>query len=96
MGTINIDDVIQQIKSLFNNFGNNNYSFTVDYDESTDGLYCNYSPYPNDDGYAVSGDLLTVTDTSQSDLEKLKDWLEKNGIQSRTGCGWDYIWGWRE
>lgn len=93
---INIEDVIQQIESLFNNFGNDNHSFTVDYDEQIDGLYCNYALYPNDEGYAVSGDLLFVTQTSQNNLKKLQHWLEEKEIHSRKECEWNYFWRWKE
>lgn len=92
----NIDDVIKETETLFKSFGNDNRAFTVDYDYDTDGLYCNYVPYPNDLGYAVSEDLLFVNDTSQKDLKKLKDWLEEKRIFSRTECEWDYFWGCKE
>lgn len=87
---IDIREIIQKIESLYNNFGNNSHSFTVDYDQETDGIYCNYVPYPNDDGFAVSGDLLIMDETSQTDLKKLKDWLDEKGIHSRSGCEWDW------
>lgn len=87
---IDISEIIQKIESLYNNFGNNSHSFTVDYDQETDGIYCNYVPYPNDDGFAVSGDLLIMDETSQTDLKKLKDWLDEKGIHSRSGCEWDW------
>lgn len=90
-----IDNVIKQIESLFNSLGNDNRSFTVDYDNKTGGIYCNYAPYPNDNGYAVSEDLLFVDDTSQDNLKRLEEWLKEKKIYSREGCEWDYLWGWK-
>ena len=95
---ITIEEVIKKIESLYNCYTTKNDSgcFTVDYDSTSDGIYCNYVPNPNDWGHAVSGDLLCVSETAQDDLKKLKDWLEEKRIFSRSGCEWDYFWGYKE
>lgn len=92
----NIDDVINQIDALFTNYNRSTRQFTVDYDEAVDGLYCHYTPYINDCGYAVSDILLYIYEASQADLEQLKEYLDKQGICFRDGCEWDVIWGWKD
>lgn len=89
-----IEQIIQQIDELFRKFNRDTRAFTVDYDEATDGVYCNYAPYVNDTGFAVSEDLLTVNDTSKEELQILQDFLNKNNIRSRTGHEWCVTWGW--
>lgn len=93
---MDIRNIIEQIDDLFRKFNRDTNRFTVDYDEQTDGLYCNYVPYVNDRGYAVSDDLLYVCDTSKEDLQQLKDYLDKNRIRSRYDCEWSVDWGWKE
>ena len=93
---MDIQNVIQTIDRLFKNYNMDTRSFTVDYDEQTDGLYCNYVPYVNDCGYAVSDDLLYVCNTSKEDLQQIKNYLDKNRIRSRYGCEWFVDWGWEE
>ena len=92
--SMKIIKIIEKIDSLFKNFHRDSRRFSVDYDQTTGGIYCNYTPYPNDNGFAVSKDLLIIDETSQADLKRLKDWLDKNGIYSRSGCEWDWICGW--
>lgn len=92
----NIEKVISEIDRLFKNYNRNIQAFTVDYDGPTDGIYCNYVPYVNDIGYAVSDDLLIVSETSQQDLQKLKDYLDKNKIRSRCSYEWQVGWGYSE
>ena len=91
--SMKIIKIIGKIDSLFKNFNRDSRKFSVDYDQTTGGIYCNYAPYSNDNGFAVSKDLLIIDETSQADLKRLKDWLDKNGINSRSGCEWDWIWG---
>lgn len=93
---MNIKTVIKQINDLFLNYNRDTHSFTVDYDEKTDGLYCHYTPHANDDGYSVSDYLLHVCDTSQEDLQRLQDYLNENKIKSRSDCEWCVEWGWKE
>lgn len=93
---MNIEEVIKQINDLFINYNRDTDSFTVDYDEQKDGLYCHYTPYINDEGYAVSDYLLYVYETSQENLQKLKNYLDGNKIKSRNGCEWFVYWGWKE
>ena len=93
---MDIQNVIQTIDRLFKNYNMDTRRFTVDYDEQSDGLYCNYVPYVNDTGYAVTNDLLYVGETSQEDLQRLKNYLNENKIKSRYGYDWFTYWGWEE
>lgn len=88
-----IQEIIQTIEDLFDNFNRDYTRFTVDYDDTTDGLYCHYTPHPNDCGHSVTDDLLVVGDTSRTDLQLLKEYLRKNSISSRSGCEWYVEWG---
>lgn len=90
---MNIESVIKKIDDLFKNYNKDICKFTVDYDEQNDSLYCNYVPYVNAYGYAVSDDLLLVCDTPKEDLQQLKNYLDKNKIKSRYGCEWSVEWG---
>lgn len=88
-----IEQIVQQIDELFRKFNRDAHAFTVDYDEETDGLYCNYVPYANDTGFAVSQDLLIVTETPKADLQALREFLNANNISSRIGHEWSAAWG---
>ncbi len=91
-----IHKVIQTIEKLFDSFNRDSIRFTVDYDDTSDGLYCHYTPYANDSGYAVTDDLLIVGDTSRTDLQLLQAFLKQNNISSRSGCEWYADWGLKE
>lgn len=93
---MNIESVIKQINDLFVNYNKDTNRFTVDYDERVDGLYCHYTPSANDDGYSVSDYLVSVCDKPKEELQVLRDYLDKNGIKSRSGCEWSVDWGWKE
>lgn len=92
----NSAQIITVIDELFKKYNRDSHAFTVDYDKDSDNLYCYYVPFTNDTGFVVLDDFLNVGDTSQAELRKLKEYMEKNSISSRHGHEWDVMLGWKE
>lgn len=93
--SFDINIVINQIENLLKNYSNDTERFSVEFDEDTGGLYGKYTPWVNDPGFAVTDDLLIVYDTSESDLQKLRDFLREKWLITSLN-DWDVSWGYRD
>lgn len=91
----NINNVINQIEDLLKNYSNDTERFSIEFDEDTGGLYGKYTPWVNDPGFAVTDDLLIVYDTSENDLQKLRDFLKEKWLITSLN-DWDVSWGYKD
>lgn len=90
-----INAVIAEIERLLQNYSGDTERFSVEFDETTGGLYGKYTPWVNDPGFAVTDDLLIVWDTSRSDLQKVRDFLREKWLNT-SFVDWDVDDGCRD
>ena len=88
---------LEHVKQCFNlaSAKDNPEQFCIVYDEHSDALYCVYTPsscFVNMPRMVMgNNNPIYITETNRNELQKVKNWLAENGIQSQSE--WDVNWG---